>query len=353
MENSSLMKKSYSRYAFSAIMFLVAAVIVQLFNNIVLTNVLPQSFTDSSIFAFLNIIVPEYFVGFPVLIILITLVFKMDKKAPEKNKFGFGKFIVGLFMMIGAVGVGAVIGAAVNFAIVLPFGVEFGNSNALANLMSGSNAFFRILTVGILAPIVEELVFRKFLIDRVVKYGEWVAIITSGLMFGLFHGNFSQFFFATLIGGIFAYIYIRTGKVWITIVYHMILNLATSVVTTTLLGMVDYEAVAKYGEISKQVLVNPNDTALQAEMTEAMMASIPYLILCAWFIFLICLIVVGIVVWIIVLAKKKIKVQPTEAQVEKGMKYAWGNVGMIIFIIGTVALFVFNYLAMILPAIKG
>ena len=109
----------------------------------------------------------------------------MDKKAPEKNKFGFGKFIVGLFLMIGAVGVGAVVGTAVNFAFTLPFGVKVTDTNALANLMTGSNAFWRILTVGVLAPIVEELVFRKFLIDRVVKYGEWVAIITSGLMFGL------------------------------------------------------------------------------------------------------------------------------------------------------------------------
>ena len=353
MENSSLMKKSYSRYAFSAIMFLVAAVIVQLFNNIVLAKVLPESFTNSSIFSFLNIIIPEYFVGFPLLIILIMLVFKMDKKAPEKNKFGFGKFIVGLFLMIGAVGVGAVVGAAVNFAFTLPFGVKITETNALANLMSGSNAFWRILTVGVLAPIVEEFVFRKFLIDRVVKYGEWVAIITSGLMFGLFHGNFSQFFFATLIGGIFAYVYIRTGKIWITIIYHMLLNLATSVITTTLLGMADPEAVTRYSELSKQVLANPNDTALQAEMTEAMMASIPYILLTLWFIFLIFLAIVGIVVWIIVLAKKKIKVQPTEAQVEKGMKYAWGNIGMIIFIIGTVGLFIANYLTIIIPAIKG
>ena len=353
MENSSLMKKSYSKYAFSAFMFMVSAVAVQLFNNIVLANILPESFTKSSIFGFLNIIFPEYFVGLPILIILLFLVFKFDAKAPEKNKFGFGKFIVVLLMMIGAVGVGAVIGAVVNYAIVLPFGVKFANSNALANMMNGSNAFWRILTVGILAPVVEEFIFRKFLIDRVVKYGEWVAIITSGLMFGLFHGNFSQFFFATFIGAIFAYVYIRTGKIWITIIYHMILNLATSVITTTLLGMVDYEAVAKYSEISKQVMANPNDTALQAEMTEAMMASIPYIILTVWFLFIIFLALVGIVVWIIVLTKKKIKIQPTEAQVEKGMKYAWGNIGMIFFIIGTVALFVFNYLVMILSAVKG
>lgn len=353
MENSGLMKKTYSKYAFSAAMFMVAAVIVQLFNNIVLTNVLPESFTNSSVYGFLNIIIPEYFVGFPLLIVLIMLIFKIDTKAPEKNKFGFGRFIVTLLLMAGAVGIGAVIGTGINFALTLPFGVNMADTNALANLMNGSNPFWRILTVGILAPIVEELVFRKFLIDRVVKYGELVAILTSGLMFGLFHGNFSQFFYATFIGFIFAYVYVRTGKVWITILYHMMMNLATSVVSVTLLGMVDYEAVAKYGEISKLVMANPNDAALQAEMMEAMAASIPYLILCVWFIFLGILAFAGIITWIIVLVRKKIKIQRTEDQVEKGMKFAWGNPGMIVFIIAMVALFTVNYLGMILPALKG
>ena len=71
------------------------------------------------------------------------------------------------------------------------------------------------------APVVEEFIFRKFLIDRVYRYGEWVAILTSGLMFGLFHENLAQFFFATLIGCFFAFFYILrvlrllTGKLWV------------------------------------------------------------------------------------------------------------------------------------------
>ncbi len=353
MENSGLMKKTYSKYAFSAAMFMVAAVIVQLFNNIVLTKVLPESFVNSSVFAFFNIIFPEYFIGFPLLIVLIMLIFKMDTKAPEKNKFGFGKFIVTLLMMAGAVLVGAILGTGLTIITTRPFGVNIADTNALGNLMMGSNPFWRILTVGILAPIVEELVFRKFLIDRVLKYGEFVAIFTSGLMFGLFHGNFSQFFYATFIGWIFAYVYIRTGKVWITILFHMLMNLATSVVSVTLLGMVDYEAVNRYSELSKQVLANPSDTALQAQMTEAMMASIPYLLLCGWFAFLGFLAFVGIIIWIVVLVRKKIKIQRTEDQVEKGMKSAWGNAGMIVFVIAMAGLFVINYLSMILPAIKG
>jgi hypothetical protein len=53
-------------------------------------------------------------------------------------------------------------------------------------------------------------------------------------MFGLFHGNFQQFFFASFVGMLFAFVFIRTGRVIYTILMHMTVNLTTSVVTTTL-----------------------------------------------------------------------------------------------------------------------
>lgn len=349
MENSSLMKKSYSRYALATALFLIVAAAFQFFNALVLAKILPESFANSSSFSFLNILIPEYLIGFPVLV-LITL--KMDKKTPEKNKFGFGKFVLGFFMCWGVLILGMILGTGITWATTKPFGVNMADTNALGNLMANSKPFLRILTVGICAPVFEELIFRKFLIDRVVKYGEWVAIITSALMFGLFHGNFSQFFYATLLGGIFAYVYIRTGKVWITIIYHMIINLSTSVITVSLLGLVDMDAVNRYAEISQQVLANPNDAALTQQMTEAMMAASGIFLFYGWLMFEGLLGLIGIVIWIIILAKKKIKVQTTENQVEKGMKFAWGNVGMIIFIVATVSLFVFNYLSTILPAIQ-
>ena len=349
MEKSGLMKKQYSKFALGAAVFMAAAIACQVFNGLVLSKVLPDAFVKSSAFSFLNIIVPEYVIGFP-LFLLLTL--KMDKQAPEKNKFGFGRFIVCLFLMIGAIGVGMVIGTALNWATTLPFGVNMADTNALGTLLAGSNPFWRILTVGILAPIVEELVFRKFLIDRTVKYGEWVAIITSALMFGIFHANLAQCFYAAFIGGIFAYVYIRTGKIWYTIIYHMIFNLSTSIVTVTLLGMVDYDKVARMAELSTLMKANPNDTALQSEMVEVMGQVWPLFALYGWFAFLGLLALVGIVIWIIVLARKKIKIQRREEQVEKGMKYAWGNVGMIVFLVVTIGLAIANYLIMVIPAIK-
>ena len=48
----------------------------------------------------------------------------------------------------------------------------------------------------ICAPILEEYIFRKLIVDRTVKYGQGVAVVLSGLMFGLFHGNLNQFAYA-------------------------------------------------------------------------------------------------------------------------------------------------------------
>ena len=101
--------------------------------------------------------------------------------------------------------------------------------------MENSNVIVRTLVVGIGAPVFEELIFRKVLIDRTVKYGEYVSIVLSGIMFGLLHGNFSQFFFAALIGMLFAYIYIRTGRIRYTIFLHMAINLSSALVLQTLL----------------------------------------------------------------------------------------------------------------------
>ena len=68
-----------------------------------------------------------------------------------------------------------------------------------------------ILSAVILAPIMEELIFRKLVLDRLAGYGPAVAMSVSALVFGLAHGNFYQFFYAFLLGLIFAYIYLHTG----------------------------------------------------------------------------------------------------------------------------------------------
>jgi membrane protease YdiL (CAAX protease family) len=92
--------------------------------------------------------------------------------------------------------------------------------------MAGQPVWLLILTVGVLAPIAEELVFRGLIFHRMKDWMNPVlAIILSSVIFGLYHGNMIQFIYATLLGMILAVVYHRTGTLWIAILAHISANL--------------------------------------------------------------------------------------------------------------------------------
>ena len=89
-------------------------------------------------------------------------------------------------------------------------------------VMAGSG--MGIVLTAVVGPIVEEMAFRKFMIDRLHNYGEKTVIIFSALCFGLYHHNLTQVLFATTVGIFLGYVYCKTGKVLYTIVMHCLLN---------------------------------------------------------------------------------------------------------------------------------
>ena len=107
----------------------------------------------------------------------------------------------------------------------------------VANLTTGDSTFFRILVVGISAPIIEEFLFRKTIIDRIGKHNEILAVVFSAVAFGFFHMNIAQFFYATFIGLVLGVVYVKTGKIIYTIILHMVVNLATSVIAANLMKL--------------------------------------------------------------------------------------------------------------------
>ena len=103
-------------------------------------------------------------------------------------------------------------------------------------MILSSGTLVRTISVGILPAVFEELLFRKFLIDRTIRHGEFISCAMSGIMFGLWHGNFQQFFFAFFVGVLFVFVYIRTGNIIYTMILHASMNLVTSLVTVELLS---------------------------------------------------------------------------------------------------------------------
>ncbi|WP_161522193.1 CPBP family intramembrane glutamic endopeptidase [Bifidobacterium aemilianum] len=169
---------------------------------------------------------PLYFVAMP----LTLLIFNMIPVLPTR-KMGLKptSFIMLLLSCFPIMSIGNIIGQILS---ALLSGGEATNS--LDELLGADPVTIVVVTV-ILAPIFEEWIFRKQLIDHLRRYGEKPAIVFSALMFGLFHGNLYQFFYAFGIGLVLGYVYMRTSRLRYSIAMHMIVNLLGGAVPSILM----------------------------------------------------------------------------------------------------------------------
>lgn len=79
------------------------------------------------------------------------------------------------------------------------------------------------LYVGLVGPVLEEIVFRGVLLQSLAPYGRNFAIVTSALMFGLYHSDFSQGLFAFVVGLLLGYVGLEYSILW-SIALHVFNN---------------------------------------------------------------------------------------------------------------------------------
>lgn len=79
---------------------------------------------------------------------------------------------------------------------------------------------------GLVSPITEEIVFRGLVFNRIRRYYKaTVAIVLSGLLFGVYHGNLVQGLYGTCMGILLAYIYERMHSFLFPCLFHAVANL--------------------------------------------------------------------------------------------------------------------------------
>lgn len=100
-----------------------------------------------------------------------------------------------------------------------------------------SYSFWGLLTVAIVGPIAEELVFREGVCGYLARNGAkpWKAIWVSAVLFGIIHMNPAQVVVAMIIGFILGVIYIKTGNVVLTSIIH-ILNNSIALIQMNVMG---------------------------------------------------------------------------------------------------------------------
>ena len=105
------------------------------------------------------------------------------------------------------------------------YNVDQVQDTGFAGLSHGYEYLLAFLTLVIVAPVSEEILFRGYLLGKLRKYVPvWAAILITSLLFGLVHfaWNVSVDVFALSI--VLCLLRIQTGRLWPSIVLHMIKN---------------------------------------------------------------------------------------------------------------------------------
>lgn len=94
---------------------------------------------------------------------------------------------------------------------------------------SAKAIFFQVLYGVIVAPIVEESLYRGLAIHLLKPYGKGMAVIVSSLIFGLMHGNVSQAASGFAFGLVMGSITVVSDSVVPTIAVHMMNNAVATI----------------------------------------------------------------------------------------------------------------------------
>lgn len=278
--------------------------------------VAPHLLENSDISLLISML-PMYLIGYPIMIACIKKV--PAEQETEKKKMSVGQWLVAFIMCYALVYISNIIGNILTSVIGI---FKQGQvENTIVNLTMSISPLASFLFMVIAAPIMEEYIFRKLLIDRVVKYGEGLAILLSGVIFGLFHGNLNQFAYAFILGCFFGFIYVRTRNVLHTILMHMLNNFMGSI-----LGMFILE---KSGFLE---IATAMETAAPEELTSLMLNNMSGIAI--YFIYVMVLLIIvfaGII--LLILKRKKFYVNHTEEELPKGQRFKTValNVGMLLF----------------------
>lgn len=178
-------------------------------------NIIPFKIYES--YTFLGII---ELISLPILVLILSNTF--GKLTWQKNTFK--KFNKKTFLCLVLV---VIVYRLLYDAFLMPIMMLIPESKMLSDASNTlmNNPLYLIISACIVAPIIEEIVFRGIVLGGMLKkYSPKVAITISALLFAILHGNIHQGVNTFLLGLILAYVYYKTRSIYLTIFCHFVNN---------------------------------------------------------------------------------------------------------------------------------
>lgn len=315
-------RRRLSRMGLAFFVFFAVTFALQLLVSALVLLFFP-AWNDTSIFLWLQSILPMYGAAFPLFYLILR---PLPRGGAGTHPMRGRDLLILFFISFSVMYITNLIGTAINFLTDAIFGTS--SSAGATEMITGSPLYLTVIFAIVLGPIVEEIMFRGILLPRLLPFGEGFAILTSALLFGLFHGNFSQFFYAFAIGLIFGLVICRTGKLRYTVILHVLLNFFGSVPATIL------------ARRTERIDLESMDEAAILESREAILT---LLMTACYTILLLAAVAIGL--YLLTRYVKKMRPRPTEYPIPRGeVRYLPLSVGGVLYILTLIGLFGLSYL---------
>ena len=317
-------KKNSDRrfYSISALALLISYVIVMIFREVIgyLAEQHPTGLLSGS--GSTELLISSavmYLIGMPLAYLILRI---LPKGKIRKSRLTFGSFAAMLAVAFPAVFIGNMIGNTLSALLTS------GNAeNSVVTMVSrGSPLTVIVLTVA--APLFEELIFRKAMLDRLSVCGEKWALVFSALCFGLYHMNLFQFFYAFGIGIVFGYAYLRTGKIIYSILMHVVVNLFGGVIAPLAVSALDTEGID-----SLRQLINANAPVPDELIRQVLPGLVGFIMYNLVFYGLVA---AGIIIFIFRFRRIRFRERPDKEKAPSGPTAMLLNLGTVLFIVFSV-----------------
>lgn len=204
------------------------------------------------------------------ILIVPALIYMIKYKKSYRETVRFHKMKIGdIFLCILF---GILIQPLLTFLNALSLVFTTNSVNSMMFEISEEIPFFLgVILLAFVPCVLEETVYRGIFYNEYQKVDPWKAVLLSGVLFGLMHGNLNQFVYATVMGILFALLIEATGSILSTMLIHFCVNAWSVVVIYALPKMYEvlkafYELYKEQGyeEVTKEIELMMGDFSLTA-----------------------------------------------------------------------------------------
>ncbi len=276
-----------------------------------------------------------YLVGMPAAWLIMTGVKKRSIPTNEKKprRMSAYEMFLALLICVGLMQVGSIAATIINNLLYM---LTVRTSSAgLSDFLYDADPLIMFAVVVVIGPLLEELVCRKLVIDRMSKYGAMTAALCSAGVFACIHGNIEQLFYAFVLGLFFSFIYLRTENIFASVFLHMCVNLLSGFVPVMLSRFL---TASGYEELYEKMLdIMENGGTMDAEYLRLFgNILLPFTLSVMWSLSMLAVAVIGI--WLLIGALRRgafslSSCRPAELAIpqKKRGEVIFLNIGMLAF----------------------